>query len=674
MKHLIKSALFLLALIVPATALAHDFEVDGIYYNINGTTATVTYKGTDYSQYSNEYSGSVTIPFTITYNGTTYPVTSIGEWAFFNCEVTEVFLPNSITKIENGAFHDCNYLTKVDIPNSITSIGDFTFEDCRQLTSMNIGDSVSIIGDRAFNHCPNLSIITVNSNNPKYDSRNNCNAIIETSSNTLIAGCKNTIIPNSVTCIGIFAFCESSLLTEIDIPNSVTSIGDAAFYDCTSLTAINLGDSVTSIGENAFSWCTSLSSINIPNSVNYIGNEAFSGTAWLDKQPDGLVYAGLIAYQYKGTMPEGTSITLKDGTKRINDYVFFGCTGLTTINIPNSVTYIGDSAFGSCTGLTTVTITNSVTAIGNLAFNNCSSLTTINIGNSTTSIGSGTFHGCSSLNNVYCYATTPPECIHGYYYSFSNYSATLHVPAASLAAYFTAPEWSKFENIIGDAIETTGISISRDSVEIPLGEQIELTATVTPANASCKEVTWYSTDPSVATVENGVVTAIGYGECDIYAYCMGMPAICHVSVTNRISLEQQEAMLLPNHMLVLNLTAPAMPAGFTVTSSDPTVAAARVMNGKVQIVGIKEGITTITVASSDGTAQPATCLVTVYTELGDGNCDGFLNISDLTLLIDYLMNNETTTIKETNADLNSDGNINIADVTALIDHLLTTTD
>ena len=117
-----------------------------------------------------------------------------------------------------------------------------------------------------------------------------------------------------------------------------------------------------------------------------------------------------------------------------------------------------------------------------------------------------------------------------------------------------------------------------------------------------------------------------------------------------------------------------MLSSFTATSSDPTVAAARVMNGKVQIVGIKEGTTTITVALSDGTAQPATCLVTVYTELGDANCDGFLNISDLTLLIDYLMNNETTTIKEANADLNGDGNINIADVTALIDHLLTTTD
>ena len=106
-----------------------------------------------------------------------------------------------------------------------------------------------------------------------------------------------------------------------------------------------------------------------------------------------------------------------------------------------------------------------------------------------------------------------------------------------------------------------------------------------PVNASYKEVTWYSTNTSIATVENGVEAAIGFGECDIIASCMGMLAICHISVTNRISLGQQEAMLLPNHMLTLTPSAPAMPSGFTAISSDPTVAAGRMMNGKVQGVG-----------------------------------------------------------------------------------------
>ena len=197
-----------------------------------------------------------------------------------------------------------------------------------------------------------------------------------------------------------------------------------------------------------------------------------------------------------------------------------------------------------------------------------------------------------------------------------------------------------------------------------------LTAIVTPANASYNEVTWYSTNTNVATVNNGTITAAGNGECDIIASCYGMQAICHVSVTNRIALDQHEAMLLPNHMLTLTPTTPIMPEGFTVTSSDPTVAAARVLNGTVQVVGIKEGITTITVGSTDGTAMPAICLVTVYTEPGNLNCDGFTNISDVIQIIDYLLSGDASNVKLENADVNADGSINISDVTTLIDKLL----
>lgn len=123
-------------------------------------------------------------------------------------------------------------------------------------------------------------------------------------------------------------------------------------------------------------------------------------------------------------------------------------------------------------------------------------------------------------------------------------------------------------------------------------------------------------------------------------------------------------------MLTLTPNAPVMPEGFITTSSDPTVAAVRIMNGKVQVVGIKEGITTITVDSSDGTAQSATCLVTVYTEPGDLNSDGFVNISDVTSLIDYLLGGDDSSVTIKNADVNGDGKINIADVTSLIDTLL----
>ena len=129
-------------------------------------------------------------------------------------------------------------------------------------------------------------------------------------------------------------------------------------------------------------------------------------------------------------------------------------------------------------------------------------------------------------------------------------------------------------------------------------------------------------------------------------------------------------MLLPNHMLTLIPTASTVPGSYMVSSSDPTVAAARVMNGKVQVVGIKEGTTTITDVSADGLAIPATCLVTVYTELGDVNCDGFINVSDVTSLINYILCGDDSQISTKNSNVNDDVYINVSDVTALISIIL----
>ena len=186
-------------------------------------------------------------------------------------------------------------------------------------------------------------------------------------------------IPNSVTSIGELAFYDCTSLTSITIPNSVTSIGYFAFCDCTSLASITIPNSVTSIGEYAFNCCTNLTSITIPDSVTNIGGGAFENTAWYDNQPDGVVYAGKVLYEYKGEMPQNTTITVKDGTKGIGDYAFSGCTNLTSITIPDSVTSIGDWTFENCTSLASITIPNSVTSIGFQAFSDCTSLTSITI-------------------------------------------------------------------------------------------------------------------------------------------------------------------------------------------------------------------------------------------------------------------------------------------------------
>ena len=219
---------------------------------------------------------SITIPNSVTWIGDcafegctgltsiTIPnsVTKIGSYAFYGCTgLTSITIPNSVTEIGKGAFYNCTGLTSVTIPNSVTSIGDYAFENCTGLTSVTIPNSVMDVGEGAFLGCTGLTSIVVEDGNKVYDSRSNCNAIIETSTNTLIQGCKTTIIPNSVTEIGVEAFSGCTALTSVTIPNSVTSIGVEAFSGCTGLTSITIPNSVTSIGGAAFSGCTDLTQV-----------------------------------------------------------------------------------------------------------------------------------------------------------------------------------------------------------------------------------------------------------------------------------------------------------------------------------------------------------------------------------------------------------------------------
>ena len=228
----------------------------------------------------------------------------------------------------------------------------------------------------------------------------------------------------------------------------VIGIGANAFRDCYNLTSLEIPNSVTTIGDVAFYGCGSLANITIPNSVTSIGSCAFDGTAWYENQPDGPLYINNVFYKYKGTMPDNTNITIKDGALEIVGYAFTDCDGLTGVTIPNSVKNIGKCAFNNCDNLTKIEIPNGVTTIGYNAFGSCMRLASVTIPNSVRSIGDMAFSQCMDITEIYAISETPATLD---YYTFSMTdisSATLYVPVGSKDAYLAADYWKEFGNIV----------------------------------------------------------------------------------------------------------------------------------------------------------------------------------------------------------------------------------
>ena len=360
---------------------------------------------------------------------------SIGASSFYNCtNLVSVTIPNSVVSIGNQAFYGCENVTSVTIGNNVASIGNSAFYNNSRLTSLNLGSSVVSIGNNAFygctslatvaipasvisigvdmfGNCTKLGHITVASGNPIYDSRNNSNAIIETAANKLVAGCKNTVIPNTVVTIGERAFYSCTGLTgTLSLPNSITMIEPNAFYGCIGLSGhLNIPNSVVTIEPSAFQSCTGITSVTIPSTVTSIGDCAFNGCSGLITLNYNAVNCSLGNYDYSYYVSRHwlygcnslVILHIGDGVETIPNYLICNCGSLTgTVAIPNSVTTIGQYAFYDCSNIDSVTIGNSVESIGSYAFGYCSNLGSVIIGSAVSTIGTYAFYYCTKLTTV----------------------------------------------------------------------------------------------------------------------------------------------------------------------------------------------------------------------------------------------------------------------------------
>ena len=386
-------------------------------------------------------------------------------------ELVSVTFGNQVEAIGSNAFSTCPKLHNLTFNGNIKSIGEYAFQGSN-LESFTVQESTVAIDYNPFRDCKNLTSLSVSNNNLVYDSRDNCNAIIVTASNSLIVGCQNTIIPNTIVNIGYGAFQGCTSLTSIVIPSSVNTISSYAFSGCTGLTSIDLSN-VTNIKTYAFSGCTGLTSITIPNTVTTVESSIFNGCTGLTSVN---IQNSTVGTEEFVGCTNITDLTIGELTTTISSSAFSNCKNLTNVTIssnntkfkmegnsivtipdssgnstliratkllteiPNTVTEIGSYAFSGLTHITSIVIPENVKSIGPSAFRAASNLTSVVINDGVTKINTYTFVGCP-LNSITLPSTITSLADHAFTYSTSSYS---EYPKTVIIKRTTPPSMSSY--------------------------------------------------------------------------------------------------------------------------------------------------------------------------------------------------------------------------------------
>lgn len=490
MKQLITRIALLAVVLLATLASSAAVKIDGIYYNLNAKdyTAEVTNCLGGSSQcpdmYSNpDYMGNVEIPKTVTYQGVTYRVTSIGKWAFLFCkEMTSITFPETIVVIGEYSFGNCYGLTSVVLPPSLHTLGSAAFEGCRNIAQVVFPNSLTSIGTGAFRLCQ---------------------AIVSIS------------LPRDLTSIGKGAFMGCSI-SSVTFPESLTSIGKEAFDGC-PIETVSFSESLTSIGEYAFRKCP-ISALNLPESLLSIGSRAFQGamitevtipSATLEFDPafadckklekinvasanvnyksiDGIVYTKDLSMLVEAPGAYDKPLVVPNSVKTVGDDAFYACSNLPSVKFNGGVSSIGEDAFNSCDNLSSVTFSEGLLSIAWGAFMDCSSLSSLIFPESLTTIGAESFlgcsglqiitfpkslsrigdlafYGCNALQKIYC--KMPRPIIGERLFDIDAYDAFLYVPKGTSNEYRITSPWKNFSHIEEFDFDAAFDDISFESIK-----------------------------------------------------------------------------------------------------------------------------------------------------------------------------------------------------------------